>query len=105
MDHQRDSAPQRGRDERTRLRGEIIPPERRSAADLQPEDVTGDARRPRATPAPAVARPPASRPLPERQALRRTLSARHSLRQAILLSEILGPPKALRKPDDMERDA
>ena len=105
MDHQRDSAPQRGRDEGPRLRGEGIPPERRSAVDLQLEDVTGDARRPRAPHTPPVARPPASRPLPARQAIRRTLSARHSLRQAILLSEILGPPKALRTPDDMERDA
>jgi hypothetical protein len=35
-----------------------------------------------------------------RRALRRQLGGRASLRQAIVLSEILGPPKALRGPAD-----
>ena len=32
--------------------------------------------------------------------LRRTLASRAATRQALILSEILGPPKALRQPDD-----
>ncbi|MDP9314740.1 MAG: hypothetical protein M3R24_28345 [Chloroflexota bacterium] len=55
------------------------------------------ARRPRPrVPPGGVARRPAS----VRQMLRRNLATRGALRQAIVLRDILGPPKALRGPDD-----
>ena len=37
---------------------------------------------------------------PQRGAIYRALHSRDSLRQALILSEILGPPKALREQDD-----
>ena len=101
MDRQRDTMQQR-RDELARQQAETIPSERiRSQADLRPEDVTDAARRMPSARAPVGPRPGALRTLPAQQSLRRILSTHHTLRQAILLNEILGPPKALRKPDDM----
>jgi len=43
----------------------------------------------------ATAPPPPVRPSPQR-AWRRLLTSRRSLRQAIVLREVLGPPKSLR---------
>ncbi len=43
------------------------------------------------------ASPDTSRNRPLRQGLRRMLASRRSIRQAIILNEIIGPPKALQQ--------
>lgn len=64
---------------------------RREAIDEQTQHT-----RPRAVAArPAVARPTL------RQLIRRSLSSRSMLRQAIVLQEVLGPPKGLQNQDNV----
>ncbi|AFZ68097.1 hypothetical protein [Deinococcus peraridilitoris] len=41
-----------------------------------------------------------ARPLSQRELLRKELSSRRALQRAFLLIEVLGPPKALRDPDE-----
>ena len=63
--------------------------------DTPPVEAVNDLRR--------VRRPiatPAVQPERRSSSLRRTLGSRHMLRQAMLLHEILGPPAALRRPQD-----
>ncbi len=66
---------------------------RRETSPAETVDETQRTRRP-------ITVSPATRPARAHGELRRTLASRRTLRQAILLNEILGPPKALRKPDD-----
>ncbi len=79
--------------ERTRadLEGEDAEGVFRSAEPPRPADAMGE------TPPDGVA-PPPRRSAPHRR--RRLLGSRAAVRQAILLAEVLGPPKALRRADD-----
>lgn len=67
--------------------GRYVPPTEDTPADMDRP------RRPARTQAAGASTPISSD-------LRRTLSSRRTLRQAILLNEILGPPKALQESTD-----
>jgi hypothetical protein len=66
--------------------------ERREARLAQAEATRPATRRPALAPRIASARPP-------QRALARLLSSREGLRMAIVAREILGPPKALQRPE------
>jgi len=61
--------------------------------DTPPTEAVNDMRRTRRP----ITATPAVQPERGRSSLRHTLGSRRTLRQAILLSEILGPPAALRR--------
>jgi hypothetical protein len=65
--------------------------------DMSPAEIVDETRRTRRS----VAVSPRAQSVRPSAPLRRTLGARHTLRQAMLLKEILGPPTALRRPQDM----
>ena len=65
--------------------------------DTPPIEAVDDLRRTRR---PIVAATSAVQPVRRTAPLRSTLGSRHTLRQAMLLNEILGPPAALRRPQD-----
>lgn len=64
--------------------------------DMPPTEIVDETRRTRRS----VAVSPTASPVRPAALLRRTLGSRHTLRQAMLLNEILGPPAALRRPQD-----
>ncbi len=64
--------------------------------DMPPTEIVDETRRTRRS----AAVSPIAQPVRPTAPLRRTLGSRHTLRQAMLLNEILGPPAALRRPQD-----
>ncbi len=98
---------------RTRLqeRGRLVRPAQppwfeRGRADLEGEDAEGffrGAEPPRPAEGPGTAPPAEPAPSPRRtdtHPRRRLLGSRAAVRRAILLAEILAPPRALRRADD-----
>ncbi len=73
-----------------------IPPEIGSEADVEAGERVRRGDRPRQTPAPARTAAPAST---RRASIRAMLRSREGLRQAMVLQEILGPPKSSRPLD------
>ncbi len=75
-------------------------PTRSIRAEASEREITdGEEARRRSPSLPSIG--PASRPPSVGQMVRRSLATGAALRQAIVLNDILGPPKALRRPEDV----